>query len=589
MASDATITGIVLASFLLLALSGKIAVDYALGIAMVALLVTGVLSPVEAFAGFANPAIFVIISFYVVSVALKESGALTIWVNRAFGKGNGIKRSTIRVMLPVAAVSSFVSNTPVVAMMIPQLQEWGRRNNIPVSKLMIPLSFASILGGMMTMIGTSTNILLSGLMEKAGVGSGLHLFSPALVGIPLVVLGVLYFVMIGHRILPVREDLAKSLEDAQKYAVAMRVVPSGPLDGMAIGEAGLRHLQHSFLSEVQSQGRIMPAVGPREILKGDDLLIFMGMPESVAELRQIPGLQPAETQVNKLDVPHTNRALIEAVLSPSSFMVGKKIRDTQFRTRLGGAILAVSRNGERIHQKVGSIELRAGDTLLIEAARGFVPRHRYSKDFLLLSRLDGANLPNLGMARIALGLLFTFVLAVIFDFVTLSGGALILAGAMVATGCITSEVAQRSIDMRVVMAIGASLSLGLALQKTGLADIGANALLAMGHGNIMLNLLLLYVATVLVTEMITNNAAAVLMFPLALSIEITLGVDPMPFVMIVFFAASCSFITPIGYQTNLMVQGPGGYSFIDYVKVGLPLTFIIGVAVINLVPMVWGF
>jgi len=589
MGIDAIITICVLITFFVVAVGGFLAVDYALALAMISLLVFDVLSPGEAFGGFANPALFVIIPFYVVSAALKESGALTVWVKKVLGRGSGIKRSTLRMMMPVAAMSGFVSNTPVVAMFIPQLQDWARRSRIPVSKLLMPLSFASILGGMCTMIGTSTNILLSGLMEQVGLGDELSLFAPAMVGVPLVLLGVIYFLVVGHRLLPARESLETSLEDIQKYSVVMRVEKGGPLDGLSIADAGLRQLQYSYLSELQSGNRIMPAVAPREILHGDDLLIFVGQPEAVTELRQIPGLAAAEKQVSKLDIPHTNRALVEAVISPCSFLVGKTVKESRFRTRYGGAILSVSRGGERLNQKVGAVELMAGDTLLLEAARGFVPRHRYSRDFLLLSRLDGATIPNLRKAPVALGLLLLFVIAVVGDMVSLSGGALLLACGMIASGCINAESAQKSIDFRVVLAIGASLSLGLAVQKTGLAAMAANGLLALGGLDPLLNLFLLYLATVLVTETITNNAAAVLMFPIALSIAAALGVDAMPFVMTVLFGASASFATPIGYQTNLMVQGPGGYSFADYLKVGLPLTMLVGFAVVSLVPLIWSF
>ena len=589
MGIDAIITIVVMLGFFVVAIGGLIAVDYALALAMTTLLVFGVLSPAEAFGGFANPALFVIVSFYVVSAALKESGALTVWVQRALGRGAGIKRSTMRMMLPVAAISGFVSNTPVVAMFIPQLQDWARRCRIPASKLLMPLSFASILGGMCTMIGTSTNILLSGLIEQADLGAELNLFAPAMVGLPLVLIGVIYFLTVGHRLLPAREDIASSLDDAQKYAVTMRVEEGGPLVGKSIADAGLRQLQYSFLSELQSGDRIMPAVAPREILKAGDLLIFVGQPEAVSELRQIHGLAPEEKQVSKLDVPHTNRALIEAVISPCSFLVGKTVKDSRFRTRYGGAILSVSRGGERLNQKVGSVELRAGDTLLLEAARGFVPRHRYSRDFLLLSRLDGATIPNLSKPPLALGLLLAFLVAVVSGVVSLSGGALLLAGGMIASGCLSAESAQRSVDMRVVLAIGASLSLGVAVYKTGLAAMAANGLMALGGSDPLINLFLLYLATVLVTETITNNAAAVLMFPIALSIASALGVDAMPFVMTVLFAASASFSTPIGYQTNLMVQGPGGYSFADYLRVGLPLTLLVGAVVVGLVPLVWAF
>jgi di/tricarboxylate transporter len=356
---------------------------------------------------------------------------------------------------------------------------------------------------------------------------------------------------------------------------------------MSIADAGLRHLQFSFLSEIQSKGHIIPAVGPEEILSGNDILIFIGQPEGVSELRQFRGLVPAEGEVLKLDVPYSSRALIEAVISPVSNLVGKTVKASSFRTMFGGVILSVSRNGDRINQKVGSIVLRAGDTLLLEAARGFVRRHRYSRDFLLLSRIDDASIPDVSKAPIGLGLLGLFVVVVVSGLMSLVAAALLLVVALAATGCISMEFAQRSIDFRVLLAIGASLALGFALQKTGLADLAAQGIILLADGNPLLNLVLLYVATVIATELTTNNAAAVLMFPLAQALSIELDASLLPFVMTIMFAASASFLTPLGYQTNLMVQGPGGYHFTDYFRVGILLSMMVGLTVVLLVPLFW--
>ena len=589
MGADAIITLMVLAAFLLAVVSDRLPVDFALAAAMTGLLLFGVLTPIEAFQGFSNPAIYIIACFYIVSAALKESGALHWWIVKWLGRSSSATRALPRIMGPVAAVSSVISNTPVVAIFIPLLQDWAKRHSISVSKLLIPLSYASILGGTCTLIGTSTNILLMGMLEGIGEAEGLHLFSPAVLGVPLVILGILYFIVAGHRLLPERMGAAESVTDARKYGVSMRVVAGGALSGMTIAEAGLRHLQYSFLSEIQSDGHIIPAVGPEEVLSDNDILIFVGQPEAVSELRQFPGLAPAEGQIHKLDVPSSSRALIEAVIAPVSNMVGKTIKDSRFRTLFGGAILSVSRNGEIIQQKVGSIVLRAGDTLLLEAARGFVRRHRYSRDFLLLSRLDDVSIPNFDKAPTALGLLGIFIGLVVTGTLPLVVAALLLVGALAVTKCISIEFAQRSIDMRVLLAIGASLALGLAIQKTGLADSAAQGMLLLGGDNPFINLLLLYIATVIATELITNNAAAILMFPLAQVLSTELGVNLLPFVMTIMFAASASFLTPVGYQTNLMVQGPGGYHFSDFLRVGAGLSLLVGVLVVIMVPRIWLF
>ncbi len=587
MSLDALITLGVLLVFLGIIIRGRLAVDFALAGAMVALLVFGVLTPNEAFSGFSNPALFIIACFYVVASALKESGALHWWVMRLLGNSGSIKGAIPRIMGPVALSSSMISNTPVVAIFIPLIQDWARRHKLSVSKLLIPLSYASILGGTCTLIGTSTNILVVGMLQSTPEANSLSLFSPALIGIPLVILGIVYFVVIGHRLLPDRGGVVESMPDTREYAVSMRVEEGGPLAGMSIAEAGLRHLQFSFLSEIQSKGHIIPAVGPEEILSGNDILIFVGQPEGVSELRQFRGLVPAEGEVLKLDVPYSSRALIEAVISPVSNLVGKTVKASSFRTMFGGVILSVSRNGDRINQKVGSIVLRAGDTLLLEAARGFVRRHRYSRDFLLLSRIDDASIPDVSKAPIALGLLGLFVVVVVSGLMSLVAASLLLVVALAATGCISMEFAQRSIDFRVLLAIGASLALGFALQKTGLADIAAQGIILLADGNPFLYLVLLYIATVMATELITNNAAAVLMFPLAQALSVELDASLLPFVMIIMFAASASFLTPFGYQTNLMVQGPGGYHFADYFRVGILLSLMVGVTVVFLVPLFW--
>jgi di/tricarboxylate transporter len=587
MSFDALITLGVLLVFLGIIIRGRLAIDFALAGAMVALLVLGVLTPNEAFSGFSNPALFIIACFYVVASALKESGALHWWVMRLLGNSGSIKGAIPRIMGPVALSSSMISNTPVVAIFIPLIQDCARRHQLSVSKLLIPLSYASILGGTCTLIGTSTNILVVGMLHSTPEANSLSLFSPALVGIPLVILGIAYFVLIGHRLLPDRGGVMESMPDTREYAVSMRVEEGGPLAGMSIADAGLRHLQFSFLSEIQSKGHIIPAVGPEEILSGNDILIFIGQPEGVSELRQFRGLVPAEGEVLKLDVPYSSRALIEAVISPVSNLVGKTVKASSFRTMFGGVILSVSRNGDRINQKVGSIVLRAGDTLLLEAARGFVRRHRYSRDFLLLSRIDDASIPDVSKAPIGLGLLGLFVVVVVSGLMSLVAAALLLVVALAATGCISMEFAQRSIDFRVLLAIGASLALGFALQKTGLADLAAQGIILLADGNPLLNLVLLYVATVIATELTTNNAAAVLMFPLAQALSIELDASLLPFVMTIMFAASASFLTPLGYQTNLMVQGPGGYHFTDYFRVGILLSMMVGLTVVLLVPLFW--
>jgi di/tricarboxylate transporter len=586
---EALITLCILGIFLVTVLSSAVAVDIALLGVMTALLVLGVLTPLEAFNGFANPALIIIACFYIVSAAIKETGAINWWIMRWLGNDSKPSRIMPRVILPVSTISSVISNTPVVAIFIPQIQDWARRHNLSASKLMMPLSFAAILGGTCSLIGTSTNILVVGLLESSEEAVPFHLFSPALVGIPLVIVCILYFATIGSYWLPIRKGVTEIAGDVRNYAVSMRVARNSPIIGKTIAQAGLRQLQHCFLSEIQAGQRIIPAVSPDEILNENDILIFTGQPEAVSELRQIRGLVPAEDNVHKLDVPYSSRALIEAVLAPASNLIGKAVNDSKFRTLYGGAILAVSRNGTKIDKKVGSIELRQGDNLLIEASQEFVKRHRYKRDFLLLSAIDESALPDQRKAPITLALLAFFILAVVSSVLPLASASLLLVCALGLCKCISIEYAQRSLDMRVLLAIGSSLALGFALQKTGLADLAAQGITSLAEGDPYLNLILLYLVTIVVTELITNNAAVIIMFPLAKALSIELDVSLLPFLITIMFGASISFLTPFGYQTNLMVQGPGGYKAIDYLRVGGPLSVLAAITVLFLVPIIWPF
>jgi di/tricarboxylate transporter len=588
MSIAALITLGVLIFFLISTLSDKLAVDAALLIAIIVLLITGVLTPNEAFSGFSNPALYVISSFYVVSTAVKESGALHWWVSRCFGNSTSIFSLAPRVFAPIAFLSSVISNTPVVAIFIPQLQDWARRHRISPSKLMMPLSFAAIVGGTCTLIGTSTNILLLGLLQKTPEAEALNIFSPALVGVPLVLLALVYFIVF-NRLLPERKGVEDIVADARKYAIAMQVDPNGNLDGKTILEAGLRHLKFAYLSEIHTGSRILPAVGPNEILHAGDILMFVGQPEAVSELRQVRGLRPAEKHVDKLKAPYSSRCLLEAVVSPTSSLSGKDIKASSFRTLFGGAILAVSRHGEKIDKKVGSIVLRPGDTLLIEAPIDFIKRHRYNRDFLLLNPLEESSLPDQKKAPLVLGFLLTFVVVALLDLIPLVSASLVLVAALIFSRCISLEAAYRNLDLRVLSTIGTSIALGLAVQNTGLAQLAANTIMTVADGNPMLNLILLYILAVVATELITNNAAVILMFPVATALSSQLGVSMMPFVMAIMFGASMSFVTPFGYQTNLMVQGPGGYHASDYVKFGGLMALLAAITVLTLVPIFWPF
>lgn len=553
------------------------------------LLLAGVLSPGEALAGLANEGMVTVAVLYVVVSGLYETGG-TAWVSQALlGRPSSVAHAQVRLMAPVAALSAFLNNTPVVAMFIPAVQDWAKRHNIPVSQLMMPLSYAAIAGGTCTLIGTSTNLVVNGLLLKETDTPGLGFFDIAWVGIPTLLMTIAFTILFGRRLLPERQSVVSRMADAREYTVEMLVEPHSPLDGKTIEHAGLRQLPGMYLVEVDRDGHILPAVSPQTSLRGGDRLLFAGVVDSVLDLQKIRGLKPATNQLFKLHAPRHERCLVEAVVSESFPLLGKSIREGRFRTLYQAAIIAVARNGERIQSKIGNIVPRPGDTLLMETHPSFLERYRNTRDFLLISRLDNSTPPRHERAWLAVLVMAGMVLLAAFGILTMLEAAMLAAGMMLLLRCTSASSARKSVDWQVLVVIAASFGMGTALEKSGAAHAVAGTLLALAGDNPWATLALVFVATSVLTNLITNNAAAALMFPIALAAAARLDVSVLPFAIVIMKAASASFATPIGYQTNLMVLGPGGYRFTDYLRLGVPLTVLTGAITILVAPLIWPF
>lgn len=566
----------------------RVSADLVLMSALALLLVFGILGPLEALAGFANPGVITIATLYVVAAGLKETGAVQ-WIARLLlGHPKTQRGAQLRMIAPTGVLSGFMNNTAVVAMFIPAIQDWAQRLGIPASKLLLPLSYAAILGGTCTLIGTSTNLVVDGMLQSR-LGINLGLFELAWVGVPLLVVGGAFLVLVGHRLLPDRGGLSEELDQVREYGVEVEVESPGPLVGKTIAQAGLRALTYGYLTEIDRDGRLITAVEPDRTLQAGDKLYFVGAPECASELRRIQGLKPANGSVHKLEMENHQRCLVEVVLGPEFPALNKTIRDSRFRTRFNAVILSVSREGKRVPGKLGDITFRMGDTLLLEASHQFVEQYRFRRDFLLVSALNDSTPPDFRKAPRALGILAVMVLLSASGLLSILEAAFIAAGAMIVSGCLTASRARRSVDLPVLVVIAASFALGNAMTETGAAQWVAGLLLGWGPLTPLVALAMVYVLTAVFTEVITNNAAAVLMFPIAMAVSEQLGVSVLPFAIAVMFAASASFITPLGYQTNLMVYGPGRYRFNDYVRIGLPLSLLVGVVAVSLIPLVWGF
>jgi di/tricarboxylate transporter len=528
-----------------------------------------------------------------VVTGLQETGGLS-WVSlHALGRPRGLRTALLRLMAPVTVLSAFLNNTPVVAMFIPVVTDWCRRIRISPSRMLLPLSYASIFGGICTLIGTSTNLVVNGMVQERyqgqDLGLGLGMFEITKLGVPCALLGIGFLLLFGRRLLPDRRTLQEVFENPREYTLELQVPPRSPLAGRTIEQAGLRHLPGAFLAELVRKDQVLSAVSPREQLREGDRLIFVGNIDSMRELRHQQGLEPVPDQLFKLDAPSHQRCLVEAVVSDTCPLIGKTIREGRFRNLYNAVVIAVARNGERIQGKIGDIELRAGDTLLIESHAGFAPRQKDSRDFYLVSNVENSTPRQFHKSPWAFAILAGMVLVVTVGWMSMLNAALIAAGLMLLLRCCSTNQARRSIEWNVLLVIAAALGLGEALDKTGAAEQLATLLLNLVQERPWAALAMVYLVTTFFTEIITNNGAAALVFPIAMNTSERLGVNPLPFIACIMIAASASFATPIGYQTNLMVYGPGGYRFSDYLRIGLPLNLAMGVMAVSLAPLIWSF
>jgi di/tricarboxylate transporter len=610
---QATLTGAVVLFVLLGLMFIQRAPDMIMVGGLVVLMLAGVLAPAEALRGMANEGMIAVAALFVVAAGVERTGALAVIVERVLGRPRSLAAAQLRTMVGPGILSAFMNNTPVVALLVPAIREWARKNRLSVSKLLMPMNTAVVLGGLCTLIGTSTNVIVGGLVKDRlatridrswgvfditwlGIPEAwghreftgpLGMFDITWLGVPLFALGIAYGLIASRFLLKDRRPPMSRSDDPRQYSLEMVVEPGSSLVGRTIEAAGLRHLDGLFLMEIDRAGHVIAAVSPTERLEAGDRLVFVGVIDSVVELQKVRGLRPATDQVFKLDDPRSERQLVEAVVSSTCPLVGRTIREGQFRSTYGAVVIAVARDGERLRMKIGDITLEPGDTLLLEAGPAFLQRQRTSRHFYLVSAISGAAPPRHDRAWIACTVLAGMVFAVAMDLLPMVAAAMAAAGVMVATRCLSSTEARRSIEWEALILIAASFGLARAMQTTGLANSIAEGAVAAVGNNPLLVLATIYLVTMLTTELMSNNAAAVLNFPIAWQTAEQLGVHPLPFVMAITIAASCGFGTPIGYQTNLMIYGPGGYKFTDYVRYGGPLNLLVMAITIALAPLIW--
>lgn len=547
----------------------------------------GILTANEALVGFSNSGLITVAAMFVVAAGIHASGGIDLLVNKVLGMPTNARSAISRLFPPVVLLSGFLNNTPVVATMIPAIHAWSRKINIAPSKLMIPLSYTAILGGTLTMIGTSTNLVVNGQYQELTGEEGFSLFSITAVGLPVTLAGLAFIWFFLPKWLPDRSE-KKAFANLREFTLEVAVAENGPLVGKTVAEAGLRNLDRVYLVEIERKGTIITAAPSEEKLFGGDRLVFAGDTEAISDLLRIHGIVPSaeNEQGEALTIDRAERRLVEAVVSPHCDAVGQAIRDARFRDRYGAVVLAVARGGDRVQGNLGSIKLEAGDTLLLEARPAFVSRQRYNKDFLLVNDLE-AETPRHERAYLSWAILVTVVAAAGLGLTSMLNASLLGAGLMILTRCCSVSQAEKSLDLTVIITIAASFALGMALQKTGAASFLAENIINLSGGTPWLMLVLSYLAVSMMTETITNNGAAVLMLPIVLEMTEKAELNNEPFVFAVMMAASASFATPLGYQTNLMVFGPGGYRFSDFIKVGIPMNLFIAFSTLTVLLIGW--
>ena len=580
----AWVTLAVLAGVVGVSVSDRVDPTFALGSGVGLLLLLKVLSPERALDGFANPAVLIIGLLFILVRAVESSGWLS-WASGALF-GNGGRRAGLRSLAWIAALSGFISNATVVAVLMPTVGEWARRRGITASRMMMPIGFAATLGGVLTLVGTSSNLVVNGLLLEHG-DPGLGLFELAAVGLPLVVVGVAFMVVVGPRLLPDHADPLGELDaNPREYMAWLRVTKDGPCDGARVGE--LRSLKDLFVAGVERGPGSLGPVEPSYRLTGGDVLVLVGRVEGIADLASRGGLEPVDGGVGFVHSQGSKFHLVEAVVSSSSPIVGRNIRDAGFRGRYDAVVLAVHRHGEHLPGKIGDIVVQAGDTLLIAAGVDFLLRWRYARDFYLVSTVGRFQATPGATDWIAPAVLLAVIAAVAAGLLSLLHAVVAGVLALLALRRLRPAEAWASLHIPTLVMIAASVGISHALTDSGLAA----AVVRHGLGRIdgatptvVIGAILLVTAAL--TEILDNPAAAALVFPVAVAAAAANSVGLHAAAVAVAVGASTSFMTPFGYHANIIVAGAGGYRFRDFIRFGTPLKLLCLVVAAILIPWIW--
>ncbi len=562
----------------------KLRTDLVFLCAIAILFVTGVLDAKEAFSGFSSASVVVVGVLFIVVTGLTYTGVLQWIVKHLLGQPDSYGKAVVRLMLPVAALSSFLSNTTVVSLFVRIVKMWSHKLGVSPSKLLIPLSYASGMGGVCTLIGTPPNLIISGLYAD-NTGQSMNIFATAVPGLFCLFVGMLSIIAM-RRMLPVRKAPESAFESTSEYTVELQVPSDNPYIGQTLGEAGLYTVKGGSLLEVYHFDEVPSPVAENEYILGGDHLVYAGQIDEILELVETHGLVSANHHVFSLNEIDHNRQLRTAYVTFGSPLIGTTISKSDFERKNNMTLVAVARRGMRISDPPRQVVLRAGDTLLLDC-----PPHMNMDTDRLVSQLhffDNEQLPNIGpKTLISSFIMLAMVVLSALGVMPLLHCAFLAAGAMLIFRCCTPEQAMKSINGEILMVFAGSVVLGLALQKTGVAERLAFGILDICGTNPIVVMASICLVGTFITEFISNTAAGAMFFPIMYQAAEHLGYEPYPFLIALMISVSSSFATPIGSPTHMLVYGPGGYRFSDFMRIGLPMNFIILAANIFIVNIVY--
>ncbi len=565
----------------------KLPAEFAFLGAMAFLSVTGILGADDVLAGFSSSSVVIVGILFVVIAGLVHSGVIHWMVKQVLGTPSSYTKALVRLMLPVAAFSSILSNTTVVALFIKVVKIWSKKLNIAPSKLLIPLSYASCLGGICTLIGTPPNLIISGMLHQNRPDITLGLFSTTIPGLFCLAVGIL-IMMTMHKMLPVRKSPDEALGTTSDYTVEFIVPTACESVGKSVVDAGVKDFAGGRLFEIiRFDKEVISPVPSDEFIMGGDRLVFSGQIDSILELRKSHGFTAAPQHVFALDDGEKNRQLYTANVKRSSRLIGNAMEDTDFEERNNTVLVAIVREGERINANPRSVKLQFGDMLLLECpkSQGATFKKAVEND---LHFFDSEDIPNIGKkTALSAGIMVAMILLSSFNVMTLLQSCFLAAFAMIITRCCTTEQAWKSISWDVLMIFAGSVCIGTAIAETGIANALADGILGVCGTNPIVALTCICLVGTFVTEFISNTAAAAIFYPIAYQTATALGANPITFCIALMIAVSSSFATPIGSPTHMLVYGEGGYRFTDFTKIGIVMNIAILAANIFIVTMVF--